>query len=68
MHARHLHGFLSQLPHSLIQSFTTLEDVVHLVGIHVSASIGILGTAFCVGQMSWDLPSMWTWYPWCSSG
>lgn len=62
-------GFLSQLPHSLIQSFsTTLEDVVHSVGIHLSAWIGILGSAFCLGQMSWDSPSTWAWCLWCSSG
>lgn len=30
MHAHHVHGFVSQLPYSLIQSFTMLEDVIHL--------------------------------------
>lgn len=50
-------GFLSQLPHSLIQSFSaTLEDVAHSVRICMGQVSS--GTGHCVGMFlrKWALP------------
>lgn len=41
-------GFLSQLPHRLIDSFSaTLEDVIHSVGIPAVMATGPSFTSFC---------------------